>query len=57
MSVKSTLGVGTVPPQTAINSDVRPHGTYETLKISGLYSLPLRALITTKELAGSGLPV
>ena len=46
-----TLGVGTGPPPTAINPDVRPLGTYETLKISGLYSLLLRAL-TTKELAG-----
>ena len=34
-----TLGVGTGPPPTAINPGVRPLGTYETLKISGLYSL------------------
>ena len=41
-----TLGVGTAPPPATINPDVRPHGTYETLKISGLYCL------TAKELAG-----
>jgi len=50
MSVKSTIlwGWGPVLPQPLLNPDVRPLGTYETLKIN---SLLLRAL-TTKELAG-----
>ena len=56
MSVKSTIlwGWGPVLPQPLSTSTPTPAPTVhkKTLKISGLYSLLLRALITTKELAG-----